>query len=131
MRRLLSLPLVLVLVTAACGDGPTGPDPAEFPGTYELQAYVGLDLPVLAVLPNGSSFVIESGEMVVNADGSAAFRITVQTAGGTQFLEDPATWTLTGSVVRFRFSGGVDGIGDWEDDSLAITVLGGVYRFSR
>ena len=132
MRPLLRLSLVLLLATAACGDSPTGPSAADFAGDWQMTAYVGLDLPVLAVLPNGASFIIESGVLSVDADGTAVFRITVQTAGGTQLIVDPATWTVTGTVVRFTFQSGADAIGDWEgDDTMAFTVFGGVYRFSR
>ena len=75
--------------------------------------------------------MIESGEMQVNADGTGAFRAVIRTNAGAQPVEDPVTWQLDGTVVRMQFPGDVDGIGDWEDDTLALTILGGVYRFRR
>lgn len=104
MRRILAA--VLVMLVAACrGDGPTAP--ANQPtGTYALVQVNGTSLPTTFFQNSAGRAEFVSGTLVLRTDGSyTETRNTrlVFTLGGTEnsTLVENGTYSITGSQVTF------------------------------
>ena len=69
MRRLLVG--VLCVLSVACTDDETGPEPIQIPGTYTLQTVNGQALPYLLININNAYFLYQvSGAVTLNANNS-------------------------------------------------------------
>lgn len=110
MRRLLAVMLLAVL-TACGGDGGTGPSESSIVGTYALISIGGDPVPS-NVTTGGASFVVNSGTLNMNADGTCSYSLTaVQGTIGAPctYVRQNDSFVLTGqdgSQVTGSFIGG-------------------------
>jgi hypothetical protein len=108
----------LALATAACGgddSGSTGPQPvpADVSGTYLLTGLRtlgslgggGNGLPVTFTDGSGSTLTFNSGELVLNADGSYTLEVDAAFNGGGVTLTDEGIYDLSGNLIDFTPTG--------------------------
>lgn len=91
LRRI--LPLVVLLVAAACESNATGSDTSSVAGTYALVSIDGNPLPY--TLPQG--VVVQSGTLQLTATGSWSSQIVAD--AGTD--SDGGTFSSSGTAVQF------------------------------
>lgn len=108
-KRLLSLTAVLLF--AACDNSITDPFNAAV-GTYQLTVYAGRSIPASYTIqpgdpnypqyPNGATFVVTDGQLVLNSNGTFVETnnyVTTPTGGASQnsSFVSSGTWTLSGT----------------------------------
>lgn len=117
-RLLLSLTAATPLLFAACTDNSLTNPLNNAAGTYQLTVYAGRSVPAFYTIqpgdpaypqyPNGATFVVSDGTMVLNSNGTFLetnhylFTPTGEAARATQFVGS-GTWTLNGE--QFTLSG--------------------------
>jgi hypothetical protein len=114
-RLLLSL-TAAPLLFAACTDNTLTNPMNDAAGTYQLTVYDGRTIPATYTInpgdpnypeyPNGATFVVTGGTMVLNSNGSFTERnnYVFTPTGGTgesSFFESTGTWTLNGEEFHF------------------------------
>lgn len=112
-KRLLSLTAVLLF--AACDNGITNPF-NEAVGTYQLTVYAGRSIPANYTIqpgdpnypqyPNGATFVVSGGDLVLNSNGTFVETndyVTTPTGGAAQnsSFVSSGTWTLSGTNTLY------------------------------
>jgi hypothetical protein len=115
-RLLLGLTAAIPLLFAACTDNSIFNPMADAAGTYQLTVYAGKSMPAsyqiqagdpnFPQLPNGGTFVVTSGNLILNSNGTFIetnnYSCTA-TGGGTttsNFVSS-GTWTLNGTIFSF------------------------------
>lgn len=115
-RLLLSLTAATPLLFAACTDNTLTNPLNDAAGTYQLTVYAGSSIPASYTIqpgdtnypqyPNGASFVVSGGTMVLNNNGTFietnnyVFTPTGGTAQNAAFVSS-GTWTLNGTDFAF------------------------------
>jgi hypothetical protein len=110
-KRLLTF--IAVMLIAACTDNGIFNPLDDASGTYQLTVYAGKSIPATYVIqagdpnypnyPNGATFVVTSGTMVLNSNGTfvETNNYTTTPTGGpssnSQFVSS-GTWTLNGTT---------------------------------
>lgn len=110
-RLLLSLTAAPLLFVAACTDNTGVGLLDDFAGTYQLTVYDGRSIPATYTInpgdpnypeyPNGATFVVSGGTMVLNGNGTFietnnyVFTPTGGSAENASFVSS-GTWTLSG-----------------------------------
>lgn len=107
------LGLAAVLLVAACDSGITDPF-SEATGTYQLTVYAGRSVPATYTIqpgdpnypqyPNGATFVVTDGDLVLNSNGTFVETnnyVTTPTGGTGQnsAFVSSGTWSLSGSSL--------------------------------
>ena len=134
MIRLLQLLLVTALV-AACGDA-TGPDGADFFGTYELQTVNGGELPYPVVILGNYRLEVLASTLTVRSNGTFTQSTSLREIDGASTTTDTesssGSWERTGSAVRFRDTAD-DTItpGSFGGNTLTITVDGFTFVYQK
>ena len=116
-KLLLSLTAATPLLFAACTDNTLTNPNADAVGTYQLTVYAGRTIPASYTIqpgdpaypqyPNGATFVVSGGTMVLNANGTFietnnyVFTPTGQSAQNAAFVSS-GTWTLNGEQFSFN-----------------------------
>lgn len=110
MHRTRTLPVLLfapVILLIGCGDGPAAldePEPAE-PETWTLESVAGSVLPV-ALVRGSDEFTWDSGQLVLNGDGTCRHTLTSTPAGGTQeTVTQDCVYTRGGGDFRYTAAG--------------------------
>jgi hypothetical protein len=112
-RLLLGLAAATPLLFAACRDNSIFNPMSDAAGTYQLTVYAGKSMPATyqiqagdpnyPQLPNGGTFVVTSGDLILNNNGTFIETnnySTTATGGGTttsNFVSS-GTWTLNGTI---------------------------------
>jgi hypothetical protein len=115
-KLLLSLTAATPLLFAACTDNTLTNPINDAAGTYQLTVYAGRTIPATYTIqpgdpaypqyPNGATFVVSGGTMVLNNNGTFietnnyVFTPTGGTAQNAAFVSS-GTWTLNGEQFNF------------------------------
>lgn len=125
MRKL--LPLVLLIAAAACGDS-TAPD-TSFAGTYALQSYDGVSLPVSINLAEDASVTVLSGSLTLTANGTFTVRTTAEWMFGGEVETSTdgvgGTFTRTGNTFRLTDEDGDTYTATYDGSSRVTVDIGG------
>ncbi len=119
VKLLLSLTAATPLLFAACTDNSLTNPLSDAAGTYQLTVYAGRTIPASYTIqpgdpsypqyPNGATFVVSGGTMVLNSNGTFietndyVFTPTGQAAQTAQFVSS-GTWTLNGEQFSLSAS---------------------------
>jgi len=113
-KQLLSV--IAVLLIAACTDNSITNPLADAAGTYQLTVYAGRSIPATYIIqagdpnypqyPNGATFQVTGGTMVLNGNGTFIETnnyVTTPTGGASQNTSfvSSGTWTLSGVDLTF------------------------------
>ena len=116
-RLLLGLTVATPLLFAACTDNSIFNPMSDAAGDYQLTVYAGRSMPATnqvqagfpncPPLPNGGTFVVTSGDLILNNDGTFIetnnYSCTANPGGATttsNFVSS-GTWTLNGTSFTF------------------------------
>jgi hypothetical protein len=116
-KLLLSVTAAVPLLFAACTDNTLTNPINDAAGTYQLTVYAGRTIPATYTIqpgdpgypqyPNGATFVVSGGTMVLNSNGTFTetnnyvFTPTGGTAQSAAFVST-GTWTLNGEQFSFN-----------------------------
>jgi hypothetical protein len=110
-RLFLGLTAATPLLFAACTDNGIFNPMSNAAGTYQLTVYAGRSIPATftvpqgdANYPNGASFVVTGGDIVLNSNGAfvETNNILITPTGQASFRNDfisSGTWTLNGTAL--------------------------------
>jgi hypothetical protein len=112
-RLLLGLTVATPLLFAACTDNSIFNPMSNAAGTYQLTVYAGKSMPAtyqiqagdpnFSQLPNGGTFVVTSGDLILNNNGTfiETNNYSSTPTGGTTTTSNfvsSGTWTLNGTI---------------------------------
>jgi len=112
-RLLLGLTVATPLLFAACTDNSIFNPMSDAAGTYQLTVYAGKSMPAtyqiqagdpnFPQLPNGGTFVVTSGDLILNNNGTfiETNNYSSTPTGGTTTTSNfvsSGTWTLNGTI---------------------------------
>lgn len=112
-RLLLGLTAAIPLLLAGCTDNSIFNPMADAAGTYQLTVYAGKSMPATyqvqagfpncPQLPNGGTFVVTSGDLILNNNGTfiETNNYSCTATGGattTSNFVSSGTWTLNGTI---------------------------------
>lgn len=97
-RTLTAVGAAILVGTAGCGDGGSGP--SRIDGTYELISIDGQRLPIADVFEDGTPFSITDGDLTLD-DGDYTLAIEVTAGGQRQRVFDDGTYKRNGDTVDF------------------------------
>ena len=115
-KLLLSLTAAIPLLFAACKDNNILNPLNDAAGTYQLTVYAGRSIPATYTIPvgdptypNGGTFVVSDGSMVLNSNGTFIETnnyVTTQTGGSPQnsSFVSSGTWALSGTAFTLNAS---------------------------
>ncbi len=106
--RRTAVPLLALVVLAACGDDPIGPRTAE---DVTFDASLGVNLAAMTELPTGVYIqTLQEGEGVSITTGSVTLDYTLWVSDGTQVEQGTFTFVLGAGQAIAGFNDGVSGM---------------------
>jgi hypothetical protein len=127
--------LLLACALAACSDDGTGPEETVIEGQWVLRTVNGDSLPYVQAVDTISQ-TIQSGNILVNTNGSFVFTLTVSfrvgSQTGTQTLVGTGDWDENkGAITLFYDDDSFPDAGTIVGRSLYMTLFGGAFVFRR
>ncbi len=142
MRRFTVATLVMAVALLTACDGDSTGNGDSIVGTYTLQTFNGMNLPVEALggppFPPGVVFMFEltAGSVRLNSDDtcslSLTFRTTIDGTVTATFTEtDTCTYSVTGTTIRFDFPGEAPITGTISGNTITVIVDGDTFVFTK